>query len=115
MVSIQPEKPRLTQTQRAIKLLVQEICTQLDTIAQLTRRGSPARISRRCLAEMCQVLQSLGDEERDFYYETLAQNSLTSLPAVQQKEIGSETSIEERARRESSARLDFFRSRHAAG
>lgn len=55
----------------AIKLLVAQIASQIDVVAQLRCNGHEGAISTRSLREMCTVLTTLEAPAKEYYYETL--------------------------------------------
>jgi hypothetical protein len=57
---------------RALVILVQEIFSQIDEVASLTRRGAKAQLSRMLLQEMCSVIREFSQPLLDAYYEVLS-------------------------------------------
>jgi len=87
----------------AFRLLVREIAAQHAQVADLTKQGAQAAVSRRILQEMCSVLGQLDSESLQIYFSELTEY-MTELPAPGERQT-SYRGASERVRRRCSEKV----------
>ena len=78
--------------QRVVRLLVREICDQIDATAKLRLAKRPASLSMYLLSEMCEILPTLTAEMQELYFSELME--ITSRAKPFQKRSEKETPAE---------------------
>ena len=67
------KQQRASYERRVLRLLVREICDQVDTVAKLRKCRRSAKLGMYMLSEMCAGLPALSDEMLSSYFEELCE------------------------------------------